>query len=92
MSELQRLRTKIDAIDRSIVRLLNRRLSTVAKIGEWKATRKLASYSPARSAEIQRNVQQANQGPHEPAQLAAIYQKIIAASVALQDKRAPKKK
>ena len=92
MSELKRLRARIDAIDRSLVRLLNRRLSTVAKIGAWKATRKLASYSPSRSAEIQRNVQQANHGPHAPAQLAAIYREIIAASVALQDKQTRKKK
>ncbi len=87
MSELQRLRTKIDGIDRRIVALLNQRLATVGQIGEWKATRKVASYSPSRSAEIQRNVQHANKGPHEPAQLAVIYKKIIAASVALQSKQ-----
>lgn len=92
MSKLARLREKIDEIDRSLVRLLNRRLSTVAKIGEWKAARKLASYSPSRSAEIQRNVQAVNRGPHEPKQLAAIYQKIIAASVALQKKQKHGKK
>ncbi|MBI3886653.1 MAG: chorismate mutase [Opitutae bacterium] len=92
MSELQRLRTKIDGLDRRIVALLNQRLATVGKIGEWKAMRKLASYSPARSAEIQRNVQRANQGPHEPEQLAAIYRKIIAASVALQKRQKKKAK
>ena len=92
MSELKRLRTKIDGIDRRIVALLNQRLSTVGEIGEWKATRKVASYSPSRSAEIQRNVQKANKGPHEPAQLAAIYKKIIAASVALQSKQKRTKK
>ena len=87
MSELKRLRTKIDGIDRRIVALLNQRLATVGQIGEWKATRKIASYSPSRSAEILRNVQKANKGPHEAAQLAAIYKKIIAASVALQSKQ-----
>lgn len=92
MSELKKLRTKIDGIDRRIVALLNQRLATVGKIGKWKATRKLASYSPSRSAEIMRNVQRANKGPHEPAQLAAIYKKVIAASVALQSKQKRAKK
>lgn len=87
MSELKKLRTKIDGLDRRIVGLLNQRLATVGKIGEWKAERKLASYSPSRSAEIMRHVQKANKGPHAPEQLAAIYQKIIAASVALQAKQ-----
>ncbi len=92
MSELKRLRTKIDGLDRRIVALLNQRLATVGKIGEWKAPRKLASYSPSRSAEIMRNVQKANMGPHEPEQLAAIYGKIVAASVALQTKQKRAKK
>lgn len=92
MSELKKLRTKIDELDRRIVGLLNRRLATVGKIGEWKAPRKLASYSPTRSAEIMRNVQKANEGPHEPEQLAAIYKKIIAASVTLQNQQLRGKK
>lgn len=92
MSELKKLRTKIDDLDRRIVGLLNRRLATVAKIGEWKATRKLASYSPSRSAAIMRNVQKANKGPHAPEQLAAIYKKVIAASVTLQNQQLRGKK
>ena len=37
--------------------------------------------------EALRNVQKANKGPHEPEQLAAIYKKIIAASVTLQNRQ-----
>ncbi len=87
MSELTRLRSKIDILDRRLVKLLNQRLATVGRIGTWKAERGLASYSPKRSAEILRNVCTANAGPSTAGQLRRIYRQIIAASVQLQSKQ-----
>jgi chorismate mutase len=90
--ELARLRAKIDALDRRIVALLNRRLAVVERIGALKARRGLKSYSKGRTAEILRNLAAANRGPHTRAQLERIYRSVIAASVELQDARARRRK
>jgi chorismate mutase/prephenate dehydratase len=90
--ELARLRAEIDALDRRIVALLNRRLATVGRIGRVKQERGLASYSKSRTAEILRNITAANRGPHTTAQLKRIYQQVVAASVELQDRQAKRAK
>ena len=86
-SEITKLRRKIDVIDRQIVGLLNRRLGTVARIGELKTKLGLKSYSKSRTKEILRNISKANRGPHTKAQLERIYKQVVAASVELQDRR-----
>lgn len=89
-ADIRQLRAKIDAIDRRIVGLLNQRLGTVAKIGALKAERGLKSYSKSRTAEILRNIAAANRGPHTRRQLERIYRQVVAASVELQDRQAPR--
>ena len=86
-AEIARLRAKIDALDRRIVGLLNRRLATVSEIGRLKAELGLASYSKSRTAEIMRNLASANRGPHTAAQLRRIYEQVVAASVELQEQQ-----
>lgn len=90
--ELARLRAKIDALDRRVVRLLNQRLSTVAEIGALKTRLGLKSYSKSRTQEILCNVASANRGPHTRAQLQRIWRAVVAASVELQDKNARKRR
>ncbi|MBA3850403.1 MAG: hypothetical protein C0502_10485 [Opitutus sp.] len=87
-SDIAKLRTKIDVLDRRIVGLLNRRLGTVARIGELKAKLGLKSYSKSRTREILRNVAAANRGPHSKRQLERIWRAVVAASVELQDRHA----
>lgn len=89
MSKLKQWRRKIDGLDRRIVALLNRRLATVGEIARWKVEKKIAAYSPSRTAEIMRNIAAANRGPHTAAQLRRIYRQVIAASVDLQKKARP---
>ena len=85
-AELASLRAKIDALDRRVVELLNRRLATVSAIGRLKAELGLKSYSKSRTAEIMRNLAAANRGPHTTAQLRRIYRQVVAASVELQER------
>ncbi len=91
-AEIAKLRARIDALDRRIVGLLNRRLSTVSQIGQVKAKLGLKSYSKSRTAEILRNIAAANRGPHTAAQLRRIYRAVVAASVELQDRQTAKRK
>lgn len=84
---IARLRARIDALDRRIVGLLNRRLETAGRIGRIKAERGLKAYSGSRTAEILRNVAAANAGPHTAAQLRRIYREIVAASVESQERQ-----
>lgn len=89
---IARLRVRIDALDRRIVGLLNRRLETVSQIGRLKAGLGLKAYSKTRTTEILRNIAAANRGPHTAAQLRRIYRQVVAASVELQERQKPRGK
>jgi chorismate mutase len=93
--EAQRLlkesRTKIDALDRQLVELLNRRTRIVEDIGRAKEASGLPIYEPNREDDVYRNVQSHNQGPLGAEALRGIYERIIDEMRSLQKIRLAKR-
>lgn len=77
--ELRRLRKRIDALDRRIVKLLNQRAELGREVGRAKAAAGRRAVRDAdREREVLLRVTMANQGPVPQADLLAIYRRIIA--------------
>jgi chorismate mutase/prephenate dehydratase len=83
--QLARIREKIDAIDRRVVKLLNARLELARRIGGLKQGARGRIYVAEREADVLRRVQAASRGgPLKPAALQAIYREIMSAALALE--------
>src|SRR5205085_12412523 len=78
-ADLQRLRRRIDALDRRIVRLLNDRAALAREVGAAKSS---AGRRRVRDAEREREVllrvSMANAGPMPQADLIAVYRRLFA--------------
>ena len=70
-------REKIDAIDRQLVELLNRRTGIVEEIGRAKEAAGLPIYEPKREDDVYRNILSHNAGPLTPDALRRIYERVI---------------
>ena len=89
--ELRRLRRRIDALDRRIVKLLNERAALARDAGREKARiGRRGVRDLEREREILLRVAMANEGPMPQADLVALYRKLFAATRALEgrDRRA----
>jgi chorismate mutase len=83
--ELERLRQRIDALDRRIVELLNERAELARDVGHQKSILgRRAIRDPQREREVLLRVSIANAGPLPQADLLAIFRRLIAASRALE--------
>jgi len=69
-------RTRIDALDRQIVALLNQRAEVVQAIGRWKRQAGQAVTAPAREQEVLRNVM-AEAGALPPESVRRIYERVL---------------
>ncbi len=77
--ELRRLRRRIDALDRRIVRLLNERAELAREVGRAKATgRRRTVRDSEREREVLLRVTMANEGPTPQADLLAVYRRLFA--------------
>ena len=74
---MDRLRRRIDDIDRRMVRFLNERASHAIELGRVKKIVGLAIYQPSREDEVLRNVRSHNRGPLENAALRRLFERII---------------
>jgi chorismate mutase len=74
---MEDLRRRIDAIDRSLVRLLNERAGHAIALGRIKQARGLPIYQPAREEEVLANVQSDNGGPLQDSALRRLFERII---------------
>ena len=84
---VERLRREIDAVDREIVGLLNRRASLGRQVGREKAALGWrASHDPEREREVLLRVSMANEGPIPQEDLLAIYRRLIEATRSLEDR------
>jgi chorismate mutase/prephenate dehydratase len=84
-AELRRLRRRIDALDRRIVRLLNDRAELAREVGRVKATTgRRAIRDAQREREILLRVSIANDGPTPQADLLAIYRRLFAVARGLE--------
>jgi chorismate mutase/prephenate dehydratase len=84
MSELDKLRKKIDEIDKKIVELLNKRTEVVLEVGTIKHDRHLKIHSPERELAVLKRLKENNPGPFPGEPLKFIYEEILSASLALQ--------
>lgn len=81
---LDELRQSIDAIDREVVALLNKRAELSQAVGRVKADASDVIFKPAREKAVIANITAANRGPLGDEHLGAIWAEIFSASRALQ--------
>jgi len=84
MSELNKLRKKIDDIDFKILQLLNKRTEIVLRIRKTKKNKRLNIHSPEREREILERLKNLNPGPFPTDALKSIYREIFSASLSLE--------
>ena len=83
--DLRRLRRRIDAVDRRIVRLLNDRAELARDVGRAKAAAgRRAVRDPEREREVLLRVSMANEGPTPQADLLAIFKRLFAVARSLE--------
>lgn len=81
---LATLRADIDAVDRELLQLLNRRAALANEVGEIKRAEGSTVFRPEREAEVIHGLQRANAGPLKPVNVATIWREIMSACRALE--------
>ena len=82
--DLSRLRVEIDAVDRQLLELLNRRAALANEVGEIKRAEGSPVFRPEREAQVINGLQDANPGPLKNANVATIWREIMSACRALE--------
>jgi chorismate mutase / prephenate dehydratase len=83
-SDLQALRSRLDAIDDRLHDLLIERAQIVSLVADHKSTNDVTFYRPGREAEIIRRLVARHHGPLPVASLVRIWREMLAASVSLE--------
>jgi chorismate mutase/prephenate dehydratase len=83
MTDIAELRTKIDAIDVDLLRLLNERARVAREIGAVKSREGLPVYSPEREEQVIRSLIERSAGPLKAEAIRAIYCEIMSAALAV---------
>jgi chorismate mutase/prephenate dehydratase len=78
------LRTQIDAIDRELLALLNRRAALALDVGELKKKEGSVAFRPEREAQVIDGLKAANPGPLATDSVAPIWREIMSACRALE--------
>jgi len=81
---LDKLRKKIDILDRKLITLLNLRASVTQNIGKIKINSGKKIYSPERESQILSRIFSLNKGPLKNFALESIYREVMSASLALE--------
>ena len=81
---LPELRTLIDAADRELITLLNRRAALANEVGDLKRAENSPVFRPEREAQVIHDLQQANPGPLKNASVAMIWREIMSACRSLE--------
>lgn len=81
---IQELRSRIDAIDDNILKLLNERSQVVLEVGRLKSGKNLDFHVPGRERQIYERLLGQNPGPFPNDALKSIYREIISACLALE--------
>jgi len=82
--DLLSLRTRIDAVDRELLDLLNRRARLAQEVGEMKKREGSATFRPEREAQVIDGLKAANRGPLKSDSVAPIWREIMSACRALE--------
>ncbi|MFC5521598.1 prephenate dehydratase [Polaromonas jejuensis] len=83
-AKLADLRARIDALDKELLTLLNRRAQVAEQVGEVKKHEGSSFFRPDRVAQVIEKIQQANQGPLKNEHVAAVWREIMSACLALE--------
>ena len=78
------LRTQIDAVDRELLALLNRRAGLAQEVGELKRREGSVAFRPEREAQVIAGLKAANTGPLATDSVAPIWREIMSACRALE--------
>ena len=81
---LLELRVQIDAVDRELLTLLNRRAALANEVGDIKRAEGSAVFRPEREAQVINGLQAANPGPLKAQSLAYIWREVMSACRALE--------
>lgn len=81
---LKSIRTNIDKLDLTILKLINERAALASEIGKIKTDNGSEVFSPSREEEVFQNVLEANKGPLHESTIRAVYREIMSGSRALQ--------
>lgn len=81
---LKKYRDEIDAVDSSVLKLLNRRASLVQRIGRLKKQNRRVFYIPAREDEIIERLKKSSRGPFPTESLQPVFKEIISACRSLE--------
>ncbi|MGV3572791.1 MAG: prephenate dehydratase [Ramlibacter sp.] len=81
---LSELRTSIDAVDRELLALLNRRAALANEVGDLKRAEGSPVFRPEREAQVINGLQEANPGPLKANNVANIWREIMSACRALE--------
>jgi len=81
---LDKLRKKIDLLDRKLIRLLNQRAAATKDIGKIKINSGKNIYVPEREMQVLKRISRINRGPLKKGALEAIYREVMSASLALE--------
>ncbi len=82
--ELLALRTQIDALDRELLVLLNRRAGLALQVGELKKHQGSPVFRPEREAQVIDGLKAVNPGPLQSASVAPIWREVMSACRALE--------
>lgn len=83
-AKLADLRVQIDALDKELLTLLNRRALVAEQVGEVKKREGTPFFRPDRVAQVIEKIQQANTGPLKNEHVAAVWREIMSACLALE--------
>ncbi len=78
------LRTQIDAVDRDLLQLLNRRAALAQEVGEVKKKEGSVAFRPEREAQVIDGLKTVNPGPLKSESVAPIWREIMSACRALE--------
>lgn len=81
---LDRLRARIDDVDRRLVELLNERARVIVEIGRLKRDTGVPIYAPHREAEVLRRALEASPGPLPDRAIEGVYRELMSGSFALE--------
>jgi chorismate mutase / prephenate dehydratase len=82
--ELAALRTKIDATDDDILRLLNQRAEHVRRVADLKTAISVPFYVPSRERQIAERLAAGNPGPFPSESIRSVFQEIFSACLTLE--------
>lgn len=82
---LQALRRSIDALDRRLLAVINRRIGLVEAVARVKRAERLSTYAPEREELLLRALAARNRGPVTEAGLRAIFREILSTSRSHED-------